>query len=215
MGKVKYDPPNPPQYPYKISKRLNILSVPRRIIYELPLPLPKPVNISSEPCPDRIVDVAYPYNRQFLLVRKMYRDRFSAERMDCIFKMLERSNATCYSKYANCVLDLKKKEVRDAKVKKGISANERARRLAYLNEMARPRRDFKPERIKRGRRKPLEEFLPRLTELAVLPEFRTYKPLDQQPWYKDPIKVSPYALKYKISKRMIELATPKKIPTND
>lgn len=79
----------------------------------------------------------------------MYKHRFSPERIERIDRMIEAANATCYSKLANCVLDLKKQDnTKEVKKKKGWSESEWKKHMDYISQIAGPRRDFKPPPIK-------------------------------------------------------------------
>lgn len=68
MGKPKYDPPTP-TFPYKISKRLNMLSVPRPCIVDtgegMPALTPRGIRVSAlrSHLSDRVNDAAWPYIR--------------------------------------------------------------------------------------------------------------------------------------------------------
>lgn len=68
--------------------------------------------------------------------------------MERIDRMIEASNATCYAKYANCVLDLKKQENKDIKKKRGWSESEWKKHMDYIGQIANAKRDFKPLPVK-------------------------------------------------------------------
>ncbi|CAG9569265.1 unnamed protein product [Danaus chrysippus] len=217
MVKPKYDPPTN-TFPYKISRRLNILSIPRKYIIDtgegMPAINPRGIRKSAlnGQISDRVNDAAWPYLRRFLIIKRMYKHRFSPERMERIDRMIEAANATCYSKLANCVLDLKKQDTKEVKKKKGWSESEWKKHMDYISQIAGPRRDFKPPPIKRGIGKPLEQLLPRINEICHFPEFKIYRRLSKEEWYRNPEKVAPGALKYVISDRVKKLAAPRVIP---
>lgn len=73
---------------------------------------------------------------------------FTADRLERLDRMIEASNATMYSKLANCVLDLKKQDNKDVKKKRGWSESEWKKHMDYIGQMAAPKRDFKPDAIK-------------------------------------------------------------------
>ncbi|VVC97685.1 unnamed protein product [Leptidea sinapis] len=194
MGKPKYDPPTG-TFPYKINRRLNSLSIPRRYIIDtgegMPALTPYGVRKSAIRAPpnDRVNDAAWPYTRRFLLIKRMYKHRFSPERIERIDQMIEAANVTIYSKLANCVLDLKKNETKDVKKKRGWSETDWKKHMDYISQIAGPKKDFRPPPIKRGGGMPLEALLPRLNHISRLPEFKIYKRLSQEDWYRDPIKL--------------------------
>ncbi|KAM3960670.1 testicular haploid expressed gene [Aphomia sociella] len=220
MGKPKFDLPTN-IFPYKISKRLNILSVPRKYIIDIsegmPALTPRGIRKSAinSLISDRVNDVAWPYLRRFLIIKRMYKNRFGQERMERIDRMIEAANATCYSKLANCVLDLKKTETKEVKKKRGWSESEWKKHMDYISQIAGPRKDFRPLPVMRGMGKPLEDLLPRINQICYRPDFKVYRRPSQEPWYRDPIKVPPNALKYVISDRTKKLATPRAIPQGD
>ncbi|KAL0811398.1 hypothetical protein ABMA28_009803 [Loxostege sticticalis] len=222
MGKPKFDPPTS-TFPYKIPRRLNILSVPRKYILDsdegMPALTPRGIRRSAlkSQLSDRVNDASWPYIRRFLIIKKQYKNRFSAERMERIDRMIEAANATCYSKLANCVLDLKKQDVKEVKKKRGWSESEWKKHMDYISQIASPRRAeiFKPPPVKRGNRKPLEQLLPRINQMCFRPDFKVYKRLSQEAWYRDPVKVPKGALKYVISDRVKKLAAPRVIPQPD
>ncbi|XP_063834553.1 uncharacterized protein LOC135083744 [Ostrinia nubilalis] len=219
MGKPKFDLPTS-TFPYKISRRLNILSVPRKYIIDtgegMPALTPRGIRKSAinAQLSDRVNDAAWPYIRRFLIIKKMYKHRFSQERMERIDRMIEAANVTCYSKLANCVLDLKKQDTKEVKKKRGWTESEWKKHMDYIGQIAGPRREeiFKPPPIKRGNIKPLDQLLPRINQICYRPDFKIYKRLSQEAWYRDPIKVPRGALKYVISDRVKKLAVPRVIP---
>ncbi|XP_075986499.1 testicular haploid expressed gene [Anticarsia gemmatalis] len=220
MGKPKYDPPTA-TFPYKISKRLNLLSVPHAYIIDtgegMPALTPRGIRVSAihGQATDRITDAAWPYLRRFILTKRAYKTQFSKERLERIDRMIEAANATCYSKLANCVLDLKKQDSKEVKKKKGWSESEWKKHMDYIGQIAGPKKDFKPPPIKRGQSKPLDALLPRINQICSRPDFKVYKRLSQETWYRNPEKVSPNALKYVISDRVKKLAVARVIPVGD
>ncbi|XP_022121013.1 uncharacterized protein LOC110997256 [Pieris rapae] len=217
MGKPKYDSPTP-NFPYKIPKRLNILSVPRKYIIDtgegMPAINPRGIRKSAlgGQATDRVTDVAWPYIRRFLILKRLYKNRFSQERTERIDRMIEAANATCYSKLANCVLDLKKQDSKEVKKKRGWTESEWKKHMEYISQISGPRKDFRPPPIKRGHGKPIAALLPRINQISRLPDFKVYRRLSQEAWYRDPVKVPPNALKYVISERVKKLAAPRVIP---
>lgn len=220
MGKPKFDVPTT-TFPYKIPKRLNILSVPRKYIIDtdegMPLLTPRGIRKSAlnSQLSDRVNDAAWPYIRRFLIIKKMYKHRFSQDRMEKIDRMIEAANVTCYSKMANCVLDLKKQDTKDVKKKRGWSESEWKKHMDYISQIAGPKKDFRAPPVKRGTGKPLPELLLRINQICSLPDFKIYKRQSKEAWYRDPIKVPRGALKYVISDRVKKLAAPRVIPPSD
>ncbi|XP_034837459.1 uncharacterized protein Theg [Maniola hyperantus] len=217
MGKPKYDHPTR-TFPYKIPKRLNILSVPHKYIIDtgegMPALTPQGIRKSAlrSILSDRVNDAAWPYIRRFLVLKRMYKNKFSQERLEHIDRMIDASNATCYSKLANCVIDLKKKDAKDVKKKRAWSEGDWKKHMDYIGQIAGPKREFKPPPVKRGPRKPLQLLLPRINQNCHFPEFKWYRRLSQENWYRDPVKVPPNALKYQITDRVKKLAAPRVIP---
>ncbi|CAH2096981.1 unnamed protein product [Euphydryas editha] len=217
MGKPKYDLPTP-TFPYKIPKRLNILSVPRKYIIDtgegMPSLTPRGIRKSAlkSHISDRVNDASWPYLRRFLIIKRMYKNRFSPERLERIDRMIEAANATCYSKLANCVLDLKKQDTKDVKKKRGWTESEWKKHMDYISQIAGPKKDFRAIPVRRGQRKPLEQLLPRINQICHFPEFKVYRRLSKETWYRDPVKVPPNALKYVISDRIKKLAAHRVIP---
>lgn len=72
----------------------------------------------------------------------MYKNRFSGDRMERIDRMIEAANVTCYSKLANCVLDLKKQDTKEVKKKKAWSESEWKKHMDYIGQLADPKKDF-------------------------------------------------------------------------
>ncbi|XP_045455382.1 uncharacterized protein LOC123665078 [Melitaea cinxia] len=217
MGKPKFDLPTP-TFPYKIPKRLNILSVPRKYIIDtgegMPALTTRGIRKSAlnSQISDRVNDASWPYLRRFLIIKRMYKNRFSPERLERIDRMIEAANATCYSKLANCVLDLKKQDTKDMKKKRGWTESEWKKHMDYIGQIAAPKKDFRASPVRRGQCKPLEQLLPRINKICHLPEFKVYRRLSKEVWYRDPEKVPPNALKYVISDRIKKLAAHRVIP---
>lgn len=202
---------------YKFPRRILMLSLPRRVVLEqgeMPAFTPYGVRKSAvrASCPDRITDAAWPYTRRIILTKRMYKNKFSEERLERMDKMIEMSNATIYTKLANCTLDLKKQDNKDIRKKKGWTETEKKKHLEYLANIAQPKRDFRPTSVSRGKWKPLEQLLPRINQICYLPELKVYRRLSQEEWYRNPVKVSPKAMKYIISDRVKKLAAPRVIP---
>ncbi|KAI8423101.1 hypothetical protein MSG28_014184 [Choristoneura fumiferana] len=218
MGKPKYDPPTP-TFPYKISKRLNMLSVPRPCIVDtgegMPAFTPRGIRVSAlrSQLSDRVNDAAWPYIRKFLTLKRAYKNFFTQERLERIDRMIEAANVTCYSKLANCVLDLKKTETKDVKKKRGWTESDWKKHMDYISHIAYPKKNFLSVPQRQGQRKPLDQLLPRINQISFLPEFKCYKRLSQESFYRDPIKVPRGALKYVISDRVKKLAAHRVIPT--
>ncbi|KAJ8715620.1 hypothetical protein PYW07_010102 [Mythimna separata] len=211
----KYDHPTS-TYPYKIARRLNLLSVPRRTFYQSMEGMPSYTErgirksaLRATPN-DRVNDIAWPWVKRLIMLKKLYKNRFSPERLERIERMIESANATMYSKIANCVLDLKKQEgAKDLKKKKGWSESEWKKHMDYISQVARPKKTFLPPPIKRGKSMPLEALMPRIIEISSMPPFKCYIRESQDTWYRDPIKVPPKALKYVITERVTKLAAPR------
>lgn len=164
---------------------------------------------------DRVNDAAKPYLRRLLLLKRMYKSRFNAERLERIDRMIESSNATCYSKLANCQIAIKKGDTKEVKRKRGWTESDWKKRMDYINTIAGPRRDFRAPPPSRGIRKPLNELMQTINQISLMPEFKQYRRLSKESFYRDPIKVSPGALKYVISDRVKKLAEPKPLPQAD
>ncbi|KOB66203.1 Uncharacterized protein OBRU01_21565 [Operophtera brumata] len=130
-------------------------------------------------CSDRVNDAGMPYVRRFLLIKKMYKNQFSLDRMERIDRMMEVTNATCYSKLANCVLDLRKDDTKDTRKKKGWSESEWKKHMEATCNLS-----------QRDKGMPLEMLLQRINQICFLPEFRVYKRYSQDILHKDPIKTS-------------------------
>ncbi|KPJ03176.1 PREDICTED: uncharacterized protein LOC106116370 [Papilio xuthus] len=217
MLKPKYDPPTP-TFPYKIRRRYNMLSVPRKYFTDtgegMPAYTPRGIRKSAlnAHISDRVHDAAWPYLRRMLLTKRAYKSRFSVERLERLDRMIEAANATCYSKLANCVIDLKKQDTKEVKKKKGWTESEWKKHMDYIGQIAGPKRDFRPPPIVRGPFKPLEALLPRIKLMTAVPKFKIYRRLSQDSNYRDPIKVPPAALKYVLTDRTKKLATPRVIP---
>ncbi|XP_063629813.1 uncharacterized protein LOC134801212 [Cydia splendana] len=217
MGKPKHDPPTP-TFPYKISKRLNLMSVPRPwfTVSDEGMPAYTPFGVRASALrgrgTERTYEVSWPYVRRFLLTKRMYKHMFSAERLERIDRMMEMANSTAYSKLAGCVMDLKSKEKKDPKKKKGWSETDWKKHMDYISQISKPRKDFTVEVPRRGERRKLEELLPRINFMAMLPEFKVYRRPSQESNYRDPTKVPPKALTYVISERVKLLAKARPVP---
>lgn len=83
-----------------------------------------------------------------MIIKKQYKNRFSSERLERIDRMIEFANATLYSKLANCVIDLKKQDVKDVKKKRGWTESEWKKHMDYIGQVAAPKKEFKPPPIK-------------------------------------------------------------------
>lgn len=220
MAKLRYDPPTY-TFPYKITRRLNSLSVPRRYIFETMEGMPAYTEMGirksalSSQTSDRINDIAYPWLKRLMIIKKMYRNRFSSERLERIDRMIECANATLYSKLANCVVDLKKQDAKEVKKKKGWTESEWKKHMDYINLVAAPKKLFRPPPVKRGKSVPLDFLMPRIEQMASRPDFKCYKRMSQEDWYRNPEKVAPNALKYVLTDRTKKLAAPRAIPPTD
>ncbi|XP_047036109.1 uncharacterized protein LOC124641896 [Helicoverpa zea] len=205
-------------FPYKISKRLNALSVPRKDFVdtqdEMPAYTPTGTRKSAlnGQTTDRVNDIAWPWTRRLMVIKRMYKRQFSQERLERIDRMIEAANGTLYSKLANCVIDLKKMDFRDVKKKKGWTESEWKKHMDYISAVAAPKREFKPPPVQRGKSMPLEALLPRIEAMMVRPDYKCYKRMSQEAWYRDPVKVPPNALKYVITERTKKLAAPRAMP---
>ncbi|XP_026322899.1 uncharacterized protein LOC113232406 [Hyposmocoma kahamanoa] len=214
--KTKYDPPTT-TFPYKIKNRLNLLSIPRKQV----------IVDSSEGMPalsttgvrksalrgrisDRVNDAALPYIRRLMMLKRQYKKVFPLERLEKIDHLIEQGNITIYSKLANCVIDLKKQDTKDTKKKKSWTENDWKKHMDYIGQIAGPKRVFPPPPVERGQKVALEELLYRINQISWLPEFKLYKRISQEDWYRNPTKVSPAAMKYVITDNMKKLAAPKK-----
>ncbi|XP_022827718.1 uncharacterized protein LOC111357319 [Spodoptera litura] len=204
-------------FPYTIPKRLNALSRPRKGFIEAsdgPGYTQSGIRksaLNGQPS-DRINDIAWPWLRRLMLVKKMYRNKFDQERLEKLDRMIEASNATLYSKLANCTVDLKKpQEGKEIKKKKGWSESDWKKHVDYLAMVAAPKREFPPPPVKRGKSVPLEALLPRIKEISSPADFKCYRRQSKEVWYKDPIKVQPAALKYQITDRTKKLAAPRSL----
>lgn len=78
----------------------------------------------------------------------MYKHKFSPERMERIDRMIEATNATIYSKLANCVMDLKNQNTKDVKKKRGWTESEWKKHMDYISQIAGPKKHFKPPPLK-------------------------------------------------------------------
>ncbi|CAH0597717.1 unnamed protein product [Chrysodeixis includens] len=220
MAKLKYDLPTN-TFPYKIPRRLNALSVPRRYTYETMEGMPAYTGAGirksalSGTTSDRVQDIAWPWLRRLIIIKKQYKNRFSSERLERIDRMIEFANSTLYSKLANCVIDLKKQDAKDLKKKRGWTESEWKKHMDYIGQVAAPKKEFKPPPVQRGKSVPLDVLLPRIEEMTLKPDYKCYKRMSQEDWYRNPEKVAPNALKYVITDRTKQLATPRKIPQQE
>lgn len=213
----KFDLPTQ-TFRYKISRRLNLLSVPKKHIIQTDEGMPaytcfgvRQSALRSQ-LSDRVHDAAWPYLRRMVILKRQYKNRFSTERLEHIDRVIEATNGTCYSKLANCAIAIvKKSDTKEVKRKRGWSESEWKKRLESLSALAAPKKDFRPPPPSRGVRKPLDELRPRINNLVSFPDFKVYRRLSQEPWYKNPMKVPPNALKYVISERTKKLAEPRVI----
>ncbi|XP_026729887.1 uncharacterized protein LOC113495388 [Trichoplusia ni] len=211
MSPVKYEPPTA-TFPYKIPKRLNLLSAPRKYFVELGEGMPEVSKlsgtrksaISGRLC-HKNSDIAWPFLRRLIILKRTYKNKFSQERLERVDRTIEASNATIYTKLADCVVDLKKQET-NLRRKKGWSDSEWKRHMEYISQIAMKKKVYPPPPIKRGKSKPLEELLPRIKTMAKMPTFKCYRRQSQEEWYRKPGKVAPNALKYNISERIAKLA---------
>ncbi|XP_035442475.1 uncharacterized protein LOC118270802 [Spodoptera frugiperda] len=217
----KYEVPTS-TFPYKISRRIQCLSLPRRYYmdsYEGSMPQYTKSGTRQSALTGRIVDksndMAWPSIRRLLILKRMYKNRFSQERLEKIDRMIEASNGTVYSKMANCTIDLKKMDARDLKKKKGWTDTDWKRKMEYISQIAEPKKVFQPPPVKRGKSMPLEALMPRIEEMSVPPSSKCYKRMSQEAWYRNPLKVSPHALKYVLTDRMKKLATARAVPAGD
>ncbi|XP_026729888.1 uncharacterized protein LOC113495389 [Trichoplusia ni] len=220
MAKLKYDLPTN-TFPYKITRRLNALSVPRRYCYETMegMPAYTPTGIRKSALAgttsDRVNDIAWPWIRRLVIIKKQYKNRFSSERLERIDRMIEFANATLYTKLANCVIDLKKQDAKEVKKKRGWTESEWKKHMDYIGQVAAPKKEFKPPPVKRGKSVPLEVLMPRITAMASRPDFKCYKRMSQENWYRNPEKVAPSALKYVLTERTKKLAAPRNLQPQD
>ncbi|PZC70899.1 uncharacterized protein LOC110383052 [Helicoverpa armigera] len=211
----------PEHHTYRLPKRLQMLSQPRKYFVcddeDLPKYTKRGTRLSAirGHLIDKNSDIAWPYLRRLMILKKMYKYKFSPERLERIDRMIEASNGTLYAKLANCAIDLKKYDVRDLKKKKGWTDTEWKRHMEYISQIAGPKKVFQPPPIKRGKSKPLDALMPRLNIISSRPDFKCYRRMSQETWYRNPEKVAPNALKYVISDRIKKLATPRAIPHDD
>ncbi|CAH1641496.1 unnamed protein product [Spodoptera littoralis] len=220
MG-TKYEMPHS-SFPYKIPRRIQCLSVPRRYYmecYEGSMPQYTKTGTRQSALTGRLADksadIAWPSIRRLLILKRMYKNRFSSERLERIDRMIEASNGTVYSKLANCTIDLKKMDGRDLKKKKGWTDTEWKRKMEYISQIAEPKKVFEPPPVKRGKSMPLEALMPRIEEMSVPPSSKCYRRMSQEAWYRNPLKVAPNALKYVITDRTKKLAVARAAPPAD
>ncbi|XP_048486570.1 uncharacterized protein LOC105395639 [Plutella xylostella] len=206
---VKYIKPTP-EFPYKITKRLNIISEPKEAYEDdeyRPEVTPYGVRKSAlnGSSVERVKDLQWPDPRRMLMTKKMYKHRFSDGRLERMDKMIARANATPYVKLGKRSVDINEKESKKAR----WTQNDWNKRMGRINVLATPKPDYTPPPVERGEKIPLDDLMPRIEELAEPPEHRIHRRLSQESGYRDPIKVRRAALKYVISDRVKQLATPK------
>ncbi|KAI5645658.1 hypothetical protein NE865_02325 [Phthorimaea operculella] len=220
MRKQKYELPSM-SFPYKITRRLNLMSFPRKSFAAsndgMPTFTDSGVRKSALKgrVSDRVNEAALPYIRRLLILKKQYGKMFPPKRNERIDKIIEACNATCYTKLANCQIKLKAQQDnygKEIKKKKAWNESEWKKHTDYIQTIAKPKRDFLPDPIQRGPHKPLEDLLPRIEILAQIPDLKAYRRQSQETWFRDPLKISEKALAYNISDRVKKLAQPKVIP---
>ncbi|XP_041985345.1 uncharacterized protein LOC121737725 [Aricia agestis] len=215
MVKVAYDPPTE-RFPYRIRRRFNVLSEPKRVEDTESLPDVTEAGVRRSALryqgSDRVNDVALPKIRKLIILRKMYKNRFSPERLEKIDRMIEAANATIYTKLANAVIDLKNQGMDDRR--RGWTESDWRKHMEYINLIARPKEPPSPPPVMRGPRKSLKDLLPRIARMSRMPDFKEYRRLSQESWYRAPGKVSEAALKYNISERTKKLAVPRVVNTH-
>ncbi|CAH0597718.1 unnamed protein product [Chrysodeixis includens] len=214
MAPVTYEPPTA-TFPYKIQRRLLWLSVPRKYITESGEGMPEVSKLSgtrksaiSGHLDGINHEIAWPFLRRLIALKKTYKHKFTPERLERIDRAIEASNATMYSKLADCTIDFKKQGTNFRK-KKGWSESEWKRHMEYISQIAMKKKVFAPPPIKRGKSKPLIKLLPRINDMSIMPSFKCYRRLSQESWYNPPGRVAPNALKYTITERLAKLAVAK------
>ncbi|KAJ2937139.1 hypothetical protein O0L34_g19501 [Tuta absoluta] len=219
MGKQKYELPCM-SFPYKITRRLNIMSSPRKSVADhgqgMPLLTLTGVRKSAlrGRVSDRVNEAAYPYIRRVLILKKQYGKMFTPKRLERLDKTIEACNATMYTKLANCQVKLRNQQdnySKDFKKRKAWNESEWKKHTDYIMTIAKPKRDFPPDPIQRGPHKSLDELLPRIEILAQIPDLKAYRRESQETWFRDPLKISEKALKYNITDRVKKLAQPKTV----
>jgi Testicular haploid expressed repeat len=141
----------------------------------------------------RLKQLAYPKVRKLLATKAEYKIGMDQQRLDRFNKTIKESLRSMYSRLHGVSLPLRKLHPRWT-IQQWINHYE------WLNERAQPKKvpsSPKPS----GAKKPLQELLPRLQELAQ-PKYITVKRLS------DPL-VRHTALKYQPTERIGDLATPK------
>lgn len=186
---VKYDKPTE-KFQYPIKHRLTLLSQPRLTYSDTGEKMPpltaQGVRTSALIGPTHetyVNDIAYPYVRRVVLLKKMYKRMFSPTRVKRIDKLLLETNATCYSKLANCQLDPKKAAENLKKKKKPWTDSDWKKHMDLIAPLATPRKNVEPPPIDRGPRKSLDELKIRAEKLAALPEYKIFRRLSQDPMY--------------------------------
>lgn len=185
----QYDKPTP-GFEHKIKHRLGLLSQPRPTIKEtdvkLPPVTPRGIRKSALTGPTNetyVNDIALPSVRRIVLLKKTYKRQFSQTRIKRINKLLQESNATCYSKLANVSLDPKKAAENAKKKKKPWTDTDWKKHMDLIGPLAIPRKDVEPPPIDRGPKKPLEELKQYVDKLAILPETKAFRRPSQDPRY--------------------------------
>lgn len=213
MAKAKpsrYDLPTE-SFPYKILKRFRFLATPKKdfssrigVVHGY---TPRGIRKSAlgAVISDRVKEIAWPPLRILHAGKKMYRHVIPPERMERFNKYIEASNGTMYSKLYNIAKDLKATAEAVNKKKRGWSESEWKKHSDYLSRIAGPKYVPEPDPIDRGPRARLDDLFPRIDELAEPRDFEDNS-------YKDPLKISPGALKYVPTERILKLAVPRVIP---
>ncbi|KAF9800259.1 hypothetical protein SFRURICE_012992 [Spodoptera frugiperda] len=154
MGKqTRVDPPTA-TFPYPITKRLNILSQPRKGFVDTsdgPGYTQSGIRksaLNGHPS-DRVNDIAWPWLRRLMIVKKTYRNKFDQERLEKLDRMIEASNGTLYSKLAHCTIDLKRQQdAKDFGKKRGWTESEWKKHMDYIGTVAAPKKEFRPPPVK-------------------------------------------------------------------
>ncbi|KAJ8709710.1 hypothetical protein PYW08_009714 [Mythimna loreyi] len=219
MGINKYAAKEKHLIMHHVPKRILLLSEPKKVFAYSEQDLPKYTKsgIRQSALRGRLhnSDIAWPYLRRLIALKRMYKHKLSQERLQIIDRMIEASNATMYSKLASCAIDLKRAETaKDMKKKKSWSSSEWKKHTEYLAQIANPKKVFKPPPHDRGKAVPLDVLLPRLQVISTRPDFKCYKKITDEEWYRDPEKVSPKALKYQASERTKKLAVARVVHTD-
>ena len=77
----------------------------------------------------------------------MHRNRFSPERLQKLDLMIKATNASIYSKLANCAINFKTNE-KDLKKNKGWSASDWKKHMDHISQIAAPKKVFDPPPVK-------------------------------------------------------------------